>query len=59
MSTKETALSCHLVTPAGHPGDDFLKTVAHELDHRFEICHSTIQIELKADDCTLRCDHAA
>ena len=59
MSTKETALSCHLVTPQGHPGDDFLKQVAHELDHRFEICHATIQIELKPDDCTLRCDHAA
>ena len=59
MSTKETALSCHLVTPQGHPGDDFLKQVAHELDRRFEICHATIQIELKPDDCTLRCDHAA
>jgi cobalt-zinc-cadmium efflux system protein len=47
MSTKETALSCHLVTPRGHPGDDFLKDVAHELDHRFEICHATIQIELE------------
>ena len=59
MSTKETALSCHLVTPDGHPGDDFLKDVAHELDHRFEICHSTIQIELKPGACSIRCDQAA
>ncbi|HEX2593265.1 MAG TPA: cation diffusion facilitator family transporter, partial [Rhizomicrobium sp.] len=59
MSTKETALSCHLVTPQGHPGDDFLKHVAHELDHRYEICHSTIQIELAPDGCAIRCDHAA
>jgi len=59
MSTKETALSCHLVTPQGHPGDAFLKDIAHTLEHRFEICHSTIQIELKLDDCTIRCDHAA
>jgi cobalt-zinc-cadmium efflux system protein len=59
MSTKETALSAHLVTPGGHPGDDFLKTVAHELDHRFAICHSTIQIELAPDGCNIRCDHAA
>jgi len=59
MSTKETAMSCHLVTPQGHPGDDFLKAVAHDLDHRFEICHATIQIELENDACTLRCDHAA
>ena len=59
MSTKETALSCHLVTPQGHPGDDFLKHVAHELDHRYEICHSTIQIELAPGGCAIRCDHAA
>ncbi len=25
MSTTETALTCHLVTPAGHPGDAFLQ----------------------------------
>jgi len=59
MSTKETAMSCHLVTPQGHPGDGFLKDVAHELDHRFEICHATIQIELEPHGCTIRCDHAA
>jgi len=46
MSTTETALTCHLVTPAGHPGDDFLHRVAHELKHRFEIGHATMQIEL-------------
>jgi cobalt-zinc-cadmium efflux system protein len=59
MSTKETALSCHLVTPQGHPGDGFLKGVAHELEHRFEICHATIQIELEPGACTLRCEQAA
>jgi cobalt-zinc-cadmium efflux system protein len=47
------------VTPDGHPGDAFLKEVAHELDHRFEICHATIQIELAPGSCNLRCDHAA
>jgi cobalt-zinc-cadmium efflux system protein len=59
MSTKETALSCHLVTPRGHPGDDFLKSVAHDLQHRFDICHATLQIELEAGVCTLRCERAA
>jgi cobalt-zinc-cadmium efflux system protein len=59
MSTKETALSCHLVTPRGHPGDAFLRAVAHELDHRFGIRHSTVQIELAPNGCTLGCDHAA
>src|SRR5262247_2914206 len=44
-STTETALTCHLVMPAGHPGDGFLMQTAHELQHRFSIGHATIQIE--------------
>jgi cobalt-zinc-cadmium efflux system protein len=59
MSTKETALSCHLVTPQGHPGDDFLNALARELEHRFHIGHATVQIELGTNGCTLRCDRAA
>lgn len=59
MSTKETAMSCHLVTPQGHPGDEFLKSVAHDLEHRFDICHATLQIELDPDACTLRCEQVA
>jgi cobalt-zinc-cadmium efflux system protein len=45
MSTTETALTAHLVIPEGHPGDDFLAHAAHELEHRFGICHATLQIE--------------
>ena len=30
MSTTETALTCHLVTPRGHPGDAFLQRVGHD-----------------------------
>lgn len=56
MSTKETALSCHLVTPGGHPGDDFLNNVAHELHHRFDIGHATMQIELAPGVCSLHCE---
>jgi cobalt-zinc-cadmium efflux system protein len=56
MSTKETALSCHLVTPGGHPGDDFLQQVAHELHHRFDIGHATLQIELAIGACSLQCE---
>ena len=59
MSTKETALSCHLVTPQGHPGDAFLQDVAHELEHRFAICHCTVQIELAPNACALHCDQRA
>ena len=45
MSTTETALTCHLVMSAGHPGDAFLMNAAHELQHRFRIGHVTLQIE--------------
>jgi cobalt-zinc-cadmium efflux system protein len=55
MSTTETALTCHLVMPDGHPGDAMLTQVAHDLEQRFGIHHATIQIELgdSADVCVL------
>jgi cobalt-zinc-cadmium efflux system protein len=57
MSTTETALTCHLVTPAGHPGDEFLHRVAHELQRKFEIGHTTVQIELNdSGRCALQPD---
>lgn len=46
MSTNEVALTAHLVMPGGHPGNDFLKTAAHELHARFGIAHPTLQIEV-------------
>ncbi len=45
ISTTETALTCHLVMPAGHPGDAFLHELAAELASRFHIGHPTLQIE--------------
>ena len=57
MSTTETALTAHLVIPAGHPGDAFLHDLAHALEHRFRIGHTTVQIETAADaDCALESD---
>jgi cobalt-zinc-cadmium efflux system protein len=46
ISTTEVALTGHLVMPGGHPGDAFLARIAHDLDHRFGVHHSTLQIEL-------------
>lgn len=46
MSTVESALTAHLVMPAGHPGDQFLFDLQHRLDHDFGIGHTTIQIEV-------------
>jgi cobalt-zinc-cadmium efflux system protein len=45
LSTTETALSCHLVMPAGHPGDAWLMATGVELKERFRIGHPTFQIE--------------
>ena len=45
ISTTETALTCHLVMPAGHPGDPFLHDLATALAARFRIGHATVQIE--------------
>jgi len=46
MSTVETALTAHLVTPGGHPGDGFLAEVCQELRDHFGIQHTTLQIEV-------------
>jgi len=58
MSTTETALTCHLVMPAGHPGDAFLAELTHDLDHRFAIGHATAQIEMgNAGTCRFAPEH--
>lgn len=57
MSTTETALTAHLVMPAGCPGDRFLHDLAHGLEHDFGIGHTTVQIEQSADPaCALHSD---
>jgi cobalt-zinc-cadmium efflux system protein len=45
LSTTSTALTAHLVMPEERQGDAFLESVAHELDERFGIAHTTLQIE--------------
>jgi cobalt-zinc-cadmium efflux system protein len=58
MSTTETALTCHLVMPKGHPGDDFLQDAYHQLHDRFSVAHPTLQIELgNAGVCKLEPEH--
>ena len=59
MSTTETALTCHLVMPAGHPGDAALALIAEELAHRFGIVHATLQVETgdPTHACALAPDH--
>ena len=57
MSTRETALTCHFVMSAGHPGDTFVMEIAKQLHHRFEIHHATLQIERGDVSCALEPDH--
>ncbi len=59
MSTTENALTAHLVMPAGHPGDSFIHHVCEELNHKYNLHHSTLQIELGNDPhhpCSLESD---
>jgi cobalt-zinc-cadmium efflux system protein len=60
MSTTTTALTAHLVMPAGHPGDACLADIAAKLQQRFHIEHATIQVETGDDPahpCVLVPDH--
>ncbi len=46
MSTRESALTVHLVLKDGHPGQAFINKASQQLQDRFSIHHSTLQIEL-------------
>jgi cobalt-zinc-cadmium efflux system protein len=54
MSTTETALTCHLVMPGGHPGDDYFARAAASLHAEFGIDHTTLQVE-SGDACNGAC----
>jgi cobalt-zinc-cadmium efflux system protein len=45
LSTTETALTCHIVTPDGAPSDEILFRAAKELKEHFGIGHVTLQPE--------------
>lgn len=51
MSTRDIALTAHVVMPAPPSGTAFLDEVAHGLHERFGIGHMTLQIE------SLGCEH--
>jgi len=43
IGTTQVALTAHLVTPAGHPGDAFYRHAAERMAERFSIDHCTLQ----------------
>ena len=56
MSTTETALTAHLVMPAGYPGDAALDDIVGHLREDFAIHHCTLQVEqgtTKHGSCSL------
>lgn len=55
MSTTESALTVHLVMPNGCPSDAVLDQIASDLNEKFSIHHSTIQVEQGTTDhsCSL------
>ena len=58
MSTTEVALTCHLVIPAGAPGDAYLMDICAKLKRDFGIEHTTIQIETDVNSaCALVMAH--
>lgn len=52
MSTTESALTVHLVMPAGYPGDAEVDGIMSALQKTFAIHHSTLQIEQGTTDHT-------
>ena len=59
ISTTEVALTCHLVIPAGAPGDGYLVDLTTRLRDTFGIHHATLQIETDPDTpCALSSDCA-
>ncbi len=58
MSTTQTALTCHLLMPRGHPGDAALNAICDGLQHRFRIDHATLQVEIDVETaCRLEPAH--
>jgi len=55
MSTTETALTVHLVMPAGLP-DEGLQHLRHELHEQFGVEHATLQVEQGRVVCDLLSD---
>lgn len=56
MSTTETALTAHLVRDVDHCDCALLDQAAHDLHHKFEIQHATLQFETLDHCCHLAPD---
>ena len=50
MSTTETALTAHVIRPANDDADQFLHATCEALSTRFNIGHSTLQVETDSEN---------
>ena len=57
MSTRDTALTCHLVMTAGQPADTFVVAITSQLRDRFKIDQLTLRIERNDEHCSLKPEH--
>jgi len=57
MSTTEISLTVHLVMPDEQKDDNFLSKVCKQLNEKFGIEHSTIQIEKSAQSANCHCEN--
>jgi cobalt-zinc-cadmium efflux system protein len=55
LSTTESALSAHLVMPAGHPGDSVIDGMVRTLREQYAMHHATLQVDLGTSEhhCSL------
>ena len=58
MSTTQTALTAHLVMPAGYPGDAAVDAITEQLKADYGIHHCTLQVEMGTTnhDCALHAE---
>ncbi|WP_207002962.1 cation diffusion facilitator family transporter [Trinickia mobilis] len=57
LSTTESALSAHLVMPAGHPGDSVLDGIVRTLREQYAMHHATLQVDLGTSEHHCSLDH--
>ena len=51
ISTSEIMMTAHLVMPEGHPEDQYIADLRHQMVHHFAIQNATFQIEIKDQNC--------
>lgn len=54
ISTSQTALTAHIIISDETNRKDILQNITHELEHHYNISHSTIQTETSSEECEIK-----